>query len=403
MNWMAISSFVFVLSLSFVEPITSADAAPETVLYSFCSQADCADGASPLAAPTDVNDILYGTTEKGGTETCSCGTVFSFNLTTLVETVVYSFKGAPDSAFPDSSLIYANGALYGTTTTGGTGTNCTPEVDGCGSVFSVDPTTGTETVLHSFQADGTDGNFPQAALLYANGLLYGTTRAGGQHNEGIIFSINPKTSIEKVLYSFCSQQNCADGAFPVAPLTVVKDIFYGTTALGGANCSCGTVFAFDPKNATETVLYPFCSQRNCVDGEQPVAGLLDAMGALYGTAAWGGEYGYGTGFSLDPNTGIANIEYQFGKTKGSAGPDASLIEIDKTLYSTTGGSYRKFGEVFSLKPKTDKEKVLHSFHGSRDGAVPSGLVAVQGVLYGTTERGGDNCGRGCGTIFAIVP
>jgi uncharacterized repeat protein (TIGR03803 family) len=50
------------------------------------------------------------------------------------------------------------------------------------------------------------------------------------------------------------------------------------------------------------------------------------------------------------------------------------------------------------------ETVLHSFQGAGDGANPYGLVAVGGVLYGTTESGGGShrCPNGCGTIFKVT-
>ena len=43
---------------------------------------------------------------------------------------------------------------------------------------------------------------------------------------------------------------------------------------------------------TETVLYTFCSQSNCADGERPADGplVLDAAGNLYGTTYFGGAY-----------------------------------------------------------------------------------------------------------------
>jgi uncharacterized repeat protein (TIGR03803 family) len=44
-----------------------------------------------------------------------------------------------------------------------------------------------------------------------SGTLYGTTTFGGGNQLGTVFALDRKTRVEKVLYSFCSQQNCADG------------------------------------------------------------------------------------------------------------------------------------------------------------------------------------------------
>ena len=84
---------------------------------------------------------------------------------------------------------------------------------------------------------------------------------------------------EKTVYSFCRQQNCKDGAGPMASLIDVNGTLYGTTSAGGNG---GTVFSFYPSTGTETVLYSFCSQTNCTDGQNPEANLIDVKGTLYG-------------------------------------------------------------------------------------------------------------------------
>jgi uncharacterized repeat protein (TIGR03803 family) len=52
-------------------------------------------------------------------------------------------------------------------------------------------------------------------------------------------------------------------------------------------------------NAT-AVVYSFCNQPDCLDGEYPEAGLINENGVLYGTTASGGEFNYGTVFSVTP-------------------------------------------------------------------------------------------------------
>jgi hypothetical protein len=99
--------------------------------------------ALPEAGLISVGGTLYGTTYYGGPENCgypmnplSCGTVFKVTKAG-VETVVYSFQGASDAAFPAASLIKVGGTLYGTTFGGGTGFNCS--YAGCGTVFAITP------------------------------------------------------------------------------------------------------------------------------------------------------------------------------------------------------------------------------------------------------------------------
>ncbi len=48
-----------------------------------------------------------------------------------------------------------------------------------------------------------------------------------------------------VVYSFCSQQNCTDGQYPSAGVIDLGGMLYGTTSGGGADSSYGTVFSFD--------------------------------------------------------------------------------------------------------------------------------------------------------------
>src|SRR5580698_10264873 len=83
---------------------------------------------------------------------------------------VYSFSGGADGSDPYAGLIKVRRKLYGTTSGGGTASD--------GTLFSVDPKTGAETIAYSFKG-GYDGSQPTAGLLDVGGILYGTTNAGG--------------------------------------------------------------------------------------------------------------------------------------------------------------------------------------------------------------------------------
>src|SRR5260370_16057255 len=109
---------------------------------------------------------------------------------------------------------------------------------------------------------------------------------------------------ETVLYSFCPQSGCADGADPAAD--VIMDAagnLYGTTVGGGSLHNAGVVFQLTPSGSgwAQHVLYSFCAQSGCADGSSPYAGLImDGKGNLFGTTSTGGAYSGGTAFALTP-------------------------------------------------------------------------------------------------------
>jgi uncharacterized repeat protein (TIGR03803 family) len=148
--------------------------------------------------------------------------------------------------------------------------------------------------------------------------------------------------------------------------------------------------------------------------------LIDVNGTLYGTTEIGGVYstnycglGCGTVFAITPS-GTEKVLHSFGNGKDGTYPLSGLVEVNGSLYGTTrgGGSgpcsryVLGCGTVFSITAG-GKEKVLYSFVGGVDGDGPeAALLNVNGTLYGTTAFGGVNgsgCSTlGCGTVFSIT-
>src|ERR1700759_1842783 len=99
-------------------------------------------------------------------------------------------------------------------------------------------------------------------------MLYGTTVVGGAYGGGTLFSVDPESGTETILHSFCSEKNCVDGQRPQADLINVNGVLYGTTSSGGPSCkshsllTCGTIFSFDPTSGVETLLYTFDKVEN---------------------------------------------------------------------------------------------------------------------------------------------
>jgi uncharacterized repeat protein (TIGR03803 family) len=321
----------------------------EKVLHSFAGTFD--DGGAAQSGLVDLEGVLYGTT-IGGEDFNSAGTVFAYDPGTHAETPLHRFctvGGCADGAYANAGLIDVKGKLYGTTLGGGASGMTACNGFGCGTVFSLDPATGVETVIYSFcaQPSCADGNWPMAALLHMNGKLYGTTQKGGTEGMGTVFAIDLKTGAETVVHSFAGP----DGAGPLAGLIAVNGMLFGTTENGGVADS-GTVFSLEPMTGTETVLHSFCSQADCADGANPFAGLTEMHGTLYGTAANAGANERGTVFGLDPTTGALTVIHAFGSSSTDGqGPAAALTDVRGTLYGTTlGGGDHNSGTVYALEP-----------------------------------------------------
>jgi uncharacterized repeat protein (TIGR03803 family) len=343
------------------------------------------NGARPAAPLIELNGMLYGTTLSGGSE--NQGAVFALTPAGTSH-VVYSFKNGPDGSQPTSRLTVINGALYGETFAGG--------AYGVGTVFEL-TTTGAERIVYSFKG-GSDGANPQSNLIDIGGALYGTTANGGANGGGIIFAVDPATDTESVLHTFGKPVAASDGSSPVGQLANVDGTIYGSTLSGGL-ANCGILFGFSA-SAPERVVYTF---RGGVDGCSPIGGLTDVKGTLYGTTAGSGA-GYGTVFQAT-TTGLETVIWYFHGGSDGANPMANLISLNGVLYGTTfNGGVDGKGTVFSLAVAggISTEHILHYFAGSPDGANPeAGLLDVNGLLYGTTNLGGQT--SPLGTVYSIVP
>ena len=159
-----------------------------TTLYSFCSLSACTDGSVPTTPLIQGNDgYLYGTTQTGGANG-NYGTVFKIaydgSFTTL-----YSFcsqAACADGQYALGGLVQAvDGNLYGVTFEGGSG--------GKGTLFQL-TLGGAYTLLHTFClqtncTDGAEGGTPTGLIQGTDGNLYGATTSGGANGDGTLFSI----------------------------------------------------------------------------------------------------------------------------------------------------------------------------------------------------------------------
>lgn len=272
-------------------------------LYDFCSAAECADGSGPASltyagaaagAPYDGVSPLYGVAEFGGEN----GRGVAFEVTPSgqmwPERVLYDFCGqsdCADGADPAFDLLLDNaGNLYGVTAAGGGSSDP-------GVVFKLSPTENfrwDETVLHAFCSDPdcTDGDRPSGGLVMdAAANLFGLTANGGNpgcpgfRSCGVLYKITPDGR-QKVLYAFCSQNNCADGDLPLGRLTMDSEgRLLGTAFIGGARQG-GTIFRLSGRKYE--VLFDFCSGACGDEPIEPGDGIvIDPAGNLLGNAGGG--------------------------------------------------------------------------------------------------------------------
>jgi uncharacterized repeat protein (TIGR03803 family) len=227
----------------------------------------------------------------------SFAVIFSLLVPTSAATkfeTIYKFTGGTDGQGPRAGLIQdTDGKLYGTTFFGG--------AYGWGTVFQLSPSgdgNWQETVLHSFNLDGTDGAYPWSSMIFdPSGNLYGTTTGGGTDGRGTVFQLTQNGNgdwTENVIYSFHNAGG--DGFVPDGLIFDASGNLFGNANEGGAFFN-GAVFELSPSgNGTwiEKVLYSFCALSNCADGATPVGNLIfDSAGNLYGTTQAGGAYGMG--------------------------------------------------------------------------------------------------------------
>ena len=215
----------------------------QTVLHTFTDGADGAIGSlGPLLVDKAGN--VFGVAELGGDASCQCGVVFKLTLVsgTWKFKTLDAFKGTPNAGSPYGGVIEdSKGNLYGTTYYAG--------AKGFGSVYKLTKSNGsfTETVLYSFTG-GADGAWPTTTLMFdAHGNLYGTASVGGDSNgDGVVFKLSPGAGgkwTESTVHRFGKG---SDGRNPNYGLISDKaGHLFGTTAIGGGSGQ-GVVFQITP-------------------------------------------------------------------------------------------------------------------------------------------------------------
>jgi uncharacterized repeat protein (TIGR03803 family) len=259
--------------------------------------------------PYDGVSPLYGTTSDGGAQNFGTIYQITSRRRAWTHKVLHDFCQSPecaDGAGPyDVLTIGMDGRIFGTTSgynnrLGGTVFELTSSDAGRWHLAT----------LYGFcaLAGCADGESANSLLQDANGDLIGTTYTGGPSGQGVLFRFglgagNPGFS---VLHGFCTADpQCSDGALPQnGPSLSPSGDVLGVTQHGGhTGCwfddSCGTIYRYD--GTSFQVIYTFCAQSRCTDGAFPYAELVgDGTGAMFGMAELGGTHNGGAVYELSP-------------------------------------------------------------------------------------------------------
>jgi uncharacterized repeat protein (TIGR03803 family) len=307
---------------------------------------------------------------------------------TNLEIVLHNFTDSPDGAEPVEMVLGSDNALYGITDMGGTAGGT------AGTIFKMNRDGSGYTILRSFALSETGDNgltvVPDPGLSVmqgSDGELYGTTVSSGANGDGMVFKLNTDGSGYVVLHSFTNTD-----ASPANLMQGRDGVLYGIGA--------ETVFKLTTSGSGYAVLHTFT---NNPDGWAPFGQLAQGSdGTLYGTTYFGGTNNLGTVFRMDTNGNGYEVLYNFAGNPDGQYPFAGVVVSDEgVLYGTTWrGGTNGYGTVFRLNTNGGGYTELYAFANSTDGSRPFGRL-LQGTgkaLYGTASAGGANSH---GTVFVI--
>ena len=301
-------------------------------------------------------------------------------------TTLHDFGSGKDGDYPNGGMVHTGNGFFGTTSGGALG---------YGTLFRLQNGSSNEKILHRFTG-GLDGGYLLSGPVVVGGVLYGVTEiggstyvSGGQSGYGVIYSQFQNGTHFRVVYNFAG--GTADGGNPVGGMVAIGQTLYGTTSGGGAS-GFGTVWSYDLAHGTERVLYSF---KGGSDGGTPTGALLVQNNKLYGTTG-GNTSAAGTLFSIDLASGAEAVLSRFANGRG---PQSGLLALNGLLYGTLPqGGVNQTGSVFSFDPTTRILTTVYSFPpvveqtGVSQGQPFAGLIADQaGMIYGTTF-GSTYCG-----------
>jgi hypothetical protein len=229
-----------------------------TVLHHFHQTAASTDGYAPnFDLVADAAGNVWGTTGVGGT--FGTGTLFELVKPatpggTWTYRMVLSLPAGLPAGTLNSALVFdPEGNLFGMNSTNGTlGAGCATA--GCGVIWKVPAARlagGIEPVRILAAVPAVNGtNLVQGLAVDAHHNLFGITVQGGTsfRPSGTVWEVSPPAISGgswsfQFIYSFCSIvdkfRDCVDGENPIGGVVVKDGVLYGATQFDGGAYTCG--------------------------------------------------------------------------------------------------------------------------------------------------------------------
>ncbi len=348
------------------------------------------DGGEPLGSLAfSGSDKLIGVTQKGGFN--NEGALFEYNVANNNFTKISDLYNANPFGLNPNDLIVRHDLarsrfpsldpMYGTTKDGG-------QFDD-GGIYSYNPISNTLALKASFNND-TTGREPSTITSSENGKFYGTTKLGGTNNYGTLFEYDPMAESLSALINFDATVIGGDSKGKI--FEADNGLLYGTTTTGGP-LGNGTLFSYDPSNQQLTKIIDFETSL----GFSAKATLIQSNnGFIYGLCHGGGQYANGTIFKLDTNTNSVTKVADF-NSEGKF-PQVLVQGDNGLLYGIAQqGGNSDVGTIFEFDPPQSSLAKIHDFEAAASGAYPTGIMYNgEGKLVGTTQSGGND---DKGTVF----
>jgi hypothetical protein len=278
-----------------------------------------------------------------------------------------------------------------------------------GALFSINPASAARMLRSDFgdAAQGALGQAPVALTLNGAGNVLVIDDAAGTGSRGALFSVDPATGSRTLLSNFGNTaqgplgKNPSDVAIDAAGNILIVDRDAGTGELGA-------LFIVDPASGARTLLSDLGDVAQGAPGVDPRSLAFETSGSILVIDSTAGTNGDGAIFSVDPATGSRTLLSNFGDTvQGPRGRDPSDLAIDAAgsiLVIDRGAGPGNLGALFRVDPSTGARVRLSEFGNTAQGPLGQDPFGMAIDAAGSIQVSDYSAGTaGSGALFSVDP